>query len=241
MRFKKSQVLAALLVAGASSSAMPALAQDVPDSAPDRALGNHQKHVRFDLGVRSQFIKSAGFDPFSKRDALTQVTTSASWAFLTAQDLSVAALVGFDLGGTSANARSDRASLDVMRFTLAPEARYHVLRILAVTVKVGPTLTRQAAELSDGLDTSLSQVSWRFGVDATAGAAVELWGYASGRSHKPRLWLTAEGGYGWSSPMKLNLKPDDPSRAPERLAAPALGDLSLSGPIVRVAAALSFW
>jgi hypothetical protein len=160
---------------------------------------------------------------------------------LTAQDLSLAAVVGFDLGGTSANARSDRASLDVMRFTLAPEARYHVLRILALTAKVGPTLTRQAAELSDGLDTSLSQVSWRFGVDATAGAAVELWGYASGRSHKPRLWLTAEGGYGWSSPMKLNLKPDDPSRAPERLAGPALGDLSLSGPIVRVAAALSFW
>jgi hypothetical protein len=209
------------------------------DAASD--LGTHQRNVRLDLGLRTQFIKGAGYDPFSDNDVLHQFSTSASVAFWARDRLSFAGVVGFDYGVASARARSNEASLDVRRFVLAPEARYHVLRVLALTARVGPTLTREQTTLSGGLDTELSNTAWRFGFDATAGAAVELWGYANGASHKPRIWGTAEVGYGFTASNQLSLKPRDPSVAPQRSVPVELGELSLGGPLFRITAALSFW
>ena len=226
----------------AAVDAAAAGAQDAPSSPVDeQALGNHQKHVRLDIGARTQFVNSKGFDPFSKNDVLSQVTFAASYTVWTHDQLSLAGLVGFDIGNSSANLRSDQASLNVSRFTLAPEARYHLLRILVLTAKVGPTLTREGAEVSSGLGTAWLKTGWKFGFDATAGAAVELWGYRNGASRKPRLWLTGEGGYGWAAPMKLTFAPDDSGAAPQRLAPLDLGELSVAGPLFRITAALSFW
>lgn len=244
--FRKVRLLAPLMASAALSVTSAAFAQ-TPDadsdttSVDDGSLGNHQKNIRFDLGARTQFIKGAGFDPFSERDALTQVSLGASWAFWARDALSLAAVAGFDYGGTSAMARSDKAELDLARFALAPEARYHVLRVLAVTAKVGPTLTREAASLSGGLGSTLEKTSWKGGLDATAGVAVELWGYASGSKHRPRLWFAAEGGYGWTTAMKLKLAPESSGSVPQRLVAPALDDLSISGPLFRATVALSYW
>jgi hypothetical protein len=170
-----------------------------------------------------------------------QFSMSASAAFWAQDRLSVAAVVGFDYGASSASARSSEASIDARRFLLAPEARYHLLRVLVLTAKLGPTLTREEVTLSGGLDTELSQTAWRFGFDATAGAAVELWGYANGSSRKPRLWVTGEGGYGWTASNQLNLRPRETGQAPQRLNPVELGDLSLGGPLFRITAALSFW
>jgi hypothetical protein len=248
-----SAVSCVAVLLSAASPAAAADALDINASASDRAgrapaseaesqaLGNHQKNWRVDIGGRTQFVDSKGLDPFSKNDVIGQLTLAASYTVWTHDALSLAALVGFDYGGASANLRSDATSLDLRRFTLAPEARYHLLRLLVLTAKVGPTLTREAAEVSGGLGTSWSKTAWKFGFDATAGAAVELWGYQSGASRKPRAWLTAEGGYGWTAPMNLNFAADDSGAAPQRLAALDLGELSVAGPLFRVTAALSFW
>jgi hypothetical protein len=206
----------------------------------DGSLGNHQKNIRLDLGVRTQYIKSAGFDPFSERDVLPQLALGASFAFWTRDKLSVAAAAGFDYGATSAQLRSDDATLRVLRLSLAPEARYHLFRILALTAKVGPTLARESADVAGALPTRF-KTGWKFGFDATAGAAVELWGYANPASKKPRLWLMGEGGYGWTAPMSLVFEPEDAGSLPQRLTPLDLGDLSLSGPLFRITAGLSFW
>lgn len=232
----------ALALATACSLAFssPALAQDTGE--PDGAgLGTHQKNIRVDLGLRTQFVSSAGLDPFAEDDVLPQLAVAASWGFYTNEQLSVAAMVGFDYGAYSARARNNETSLDVRRFTLGPEARYHLLRILALTARVAPTLTRQSAEIATGIDSDLHKVAWKVGFDATAGAAVELYGYRSGASRKPRLWAIAEGGYGWTAPTELVFKPIEESAAPQRLTPLELEDLSLSGPLFRVTLALSFW
>jgi len=243
-------------VAALLSAASPAAAADSLDltassnaragapparEAEQQALGNHQKNLRVDVGGRTQFVDSKGLDPFSKNDVIGQLSLAASYVAWTHDELSLAALVGFDYGGSSANLRSDATSLNLSRFTLAPELRYHVLRLLVLTAKVGPTLTREAAEVSGGLRTPWLKTGWKFGFDATAGAAVEVWGYRSGASRKPRAWLTAEGGYGWTAPMKLDFAADDASAVPQRLAALDLGELSVAGPLFRITAALSFW
>jgi hypothetical protein len=165
----------------------------------------------------------------------------ASYAFWSRDKLSVAGVFGFDYSAWSAPARSADASLDLRRFTLGPEARYHLLRILVVTAKLAPTLTRERAELSTGVGSDLTDTAWKFGFDATAGVAVELFGYRSGKSHVPRLWLTGEGGYGWTASNDLVLRPDDASEAPQRFQPLDLEDLSLSGPLFKISAALSFW
>ena len=229
---------AALLLGAAHAQAQDAGAAPPADQ---RALGNHQRNVRLEIGARTQFIKSAGFDPFSTNDVLPQLSLGASVTVWRQDKLSLAGVAGFDYGSTSANLRSDRASLDVRRFVLAPEARYHLLRILALTAKVGPTLTREAAEVSGALGSTLLKTGWKFGFDATAGAAVELWGYESGVSPKPRLWLTGEGGYGWAAPLKLTFAPETAGAVPQRLTPLDLGELSLAGPLFRLTAGLSFW
>lgn len=231
--------LAALLntsvvFAQTSDETTPSLNED------SNALGNHQRHVRVDIGVRTQFVRSAGLDPFASNDVMPQLTLAASYYFWAHDRLSLGAGVAFDYGARSDNARSGDATLDTRRFLLAPELRYHVLRVLAVTAKVGPTLTRQEATYS-GLEAELSKTAWKAGFDATAGAAFEVYGYASGSSNKPRLWLTAEGGYGWTASNRLRLEPDESAPAPQRLTPLDLGSLSLSGPLFRVTAALSFW
>jgi hypothetical protein len=124
---------------------------------------------------------------------------------------------------------------------LGPEARYHVFRVLAVTAKVAPTLTRQAAVLTTGVGSDLKNVAWKAGFDATAGVAVEVFGFHSGQSRLPRLWLTGEGGYGWTASNDLVLQPEDAGDAPHRFQPVDLEDLSLSGPLFRVAAGVSFW
>jgi hypothetical protein len=150
-------------------------------------------------------------------------------------------VVGFDYSGWSAQARSADASLNLHRFTLGPEARYHVLRVLAVTAKLAPTLTRQAAVLTTGVGSDLKDVAWKAGFDATAGVAVEVFGFHSGKSRLPRLWLSGEGGYGWTASNDLVLRPEDADDAPQRFQPVDLEDLSLSGPLFRITAGLSFW
>jgi hypothetical protein len=237
-------LLAAALGAVLSASTLPAAAQDAgtePSEAEKAALGTHQRNLRVSLGMRTQLLKGSGYDPFSTNDALNQVSLGASWAFWAQDQLSIAANLGYDYGGSSAVARSDQAELQLHRFKLAPELRYHVLRVLAVTASVGPTLSYQRASLSGALQSDLVRTQWKPGFEATAGVAAELWGYKSGASHRPRLWIIGEGGYGWTAPMALGLKPESPSMVPERINPLSLDDLSVSGPLMRISAALSFW
>jgi hypothetical protein len=234
-------VFAAALLAAAlpllfSSSAA---AQDRAEEDPN-ALGAHQKNFRIEAGTRVQFVSNQGLDPFAESDVLPQLALGASWGFFASDALSIAAVAGFDYGTSTSHARSNATSLDLRRFALGPEARYHLLRVLALTAKVAPTLTREAAEVSTGIDTDLQSVAWKFGVDATAGAALELYGYHSGTSRKPRLWVTAEGGYGWTAAHDMVFEPIEASFAPQRLTPLELDDLSVSGPLFRITVALSF-
>jgi hypothetical protein len=222
--------------------ASSAHAQDRVAAAGDaQALGSHQRHLRLDLGVRTQFVSDAGLDPFSENDVVPQLSLGASYAFWARDKLSLAGAFGFDYATWSESARSNEASLDLQRFALGPEARYHLLRILVVSAKVAPTLTRQSTSLSTGLATDLTKAAWKGGVDATAGVAVEVFGYRSGLSRSPRLWVTGEGGYGWTASNRLLLRPDEADDAPQRPRPVDLGDLSLSGPLFKISAALSFW
>jgi hypothetical protein len=233
--------MGAVSLAALTLAAPAHAADEVESDAQADSLGTHQRHLRFDIGARTQYVSSAGLDPFKTNDAIPQLSLGASYAFWARDQLSIAAVTGFDYSDWSARARSSDASLDLKRFTLGAEARYHLLRILVLTGKLAPTLTRESAVLSSGIGSDLKTTAWKGGFDVMGGAAVELLGYRSGASRKPRLWLTAEGGYGWTASNSMELEPDVPKQAPQRTQPLDLEDLSLSGPLFKISAALSFW
>jgi hypothetical protein len=242
-RFQGSPAAAAALALSTLLAASTATAETDRPSAPagGDALGSHQRHVRLEAGVRTQYVSSRALDPFSTNDAITHVSLGPALTLWASDELSLAASLLWDYGSKGDTARNSETSLALHRFALGPEVRYHVLRIAAVTLRAAPTLLHVQAELADGAAGPLTQDAFRFGFDATAGAAVELYGYASGASRKPRIWLVAEGGYGFSAPLDLVLQPDSAETAPIRLVPVDLGELAISGPLFRVAAAVSFW
>jgi hypothetical protein len=71
-----------------------------------------------------------------------------------------------------------------------------------------------------------------FSADASAGAAVEVFGPKAGMVNRARCWLSLGGGYGFGSETDLSLAPEEGSNAPERTASISLEPLSLSGPFV---------
>jgi hypothetical protein len=161
---------------------------------------------------------------------------------LFAHDRFSLAAVGFwDYGTHSGEARGGQTSLVVHRLSVGPEVRYHLVKPLYVFVHALPAFAHSEASLDDGVAAAtLSAEHWSYGLDGAAGAAVEVYGKPSGESWRPRLWLIAEGGYGYLGSTRLSLKAKADSGAPERTAPVDLGSLSLAGPYLRISAAVSF-
>jgi hypothetical protein len=203
-------------------------------------LGSHQPHVEVFLGVRVSKVSDAGYDPFASSDELAQVSLGLGGTLFARGRLSLAAVGFWDYGTHSADARGASTSLALHRLSIGPELRYHLITPLYVFVHALPAFAHSEASLDDGVAaTTRSAQHWSYGLDGAAGAALELYGKASGESRRPRLWLVAEGGYGYLGSTRLLLKAKADSGAPERTAPVDLGSLSLAGPYLRVSAALS--
>jgi hypothetical protein len=193
------------------------------------------------MGVRAGFISDAGFDPFSDEDALLQFSLGFGRTLLSADALSVAAMAAWDYGSSADEARGADTELKVHRFVIGPEIRYHVAPWLYVFGRPLPAAIHTRASLdAPVIDANLHSREWSFGLDATAGAAIQLWGKRSGASTKPRVWAQVEGGYGWATAVDLKFRADDAGAAPQRVEDVDLGTLAIRGPMFRIAIALTF-
>jgi hypothetical protein len=185
-------------------------------------LGSHQPLLEASLGARVSKVADAGYDPFADSDELAQVSLG--------------------VGGThSGEARGAQTSLAVHRLSIGPELRYHLIPQLYVFAHALPAFAHSQASLDDGVAAATRGAEhWSYGLDGALGAAVEVYGKRSGESWRPRLWVIAEGGYGYLGSTRLLLKAKTDSSAPERTAPVDLGSLSLAGPYLRISAAVSF-
>lgn len=211
-----------------------------PEPRDDGLMGTHQTHFMGLLGVRTAYIGGPGFDAFADDDALVQSTVGFGRTLHARGDLSLFAVGLWDFGARESSVREQETTLSVHRVALGPEGRLHAARRLYAFARALPAVLNVQAVMTDGTTgASLEVHEWIFGVDATAGVALEVLGEARGASRQPRLWLAAEGGYGWSVPLDLELTPES-GNAPARLEPLDLGELSLQGGFFRVSAALSF-
>jgi len=212
----------------------------VAASASAEPLAAHQAHVQASLGVRVSKVSDAGYDPFSDSDDLVQVSLGLGGTLLRHGRLSLAAVGFWDYGQKSSTARGSDTSLGVHRLTVGPELRYHVLPPLYFFVHALPAFAHSSASIED----AVAQVPryarhWSYGVEGAAGAAYEVYAARNADSLRPRLWLVAEGGYGYLGSTPLEMSADD-GQGPQRPAPVDLGSLSLAGPYLRVSAAVGF-
>lgn len=212
----------------------------VASSASAESLAPHQAHAQASLGVRVSQVPDEGYDAFSDSDALVQVSLGLGATLWRHGRLSLWGVGFWDYGQKSSTARGSDTSLGVHRLTIGPELRYHVLPPLYFFVHALPAFAHSSASIEDSVAQATRYARhWSYGVDGAAGAAYEVYGARNAESIQPRLWLVAEGGYGYLGSTPLEMSPDG-GQGPQRPAPVDLGSLSLSGPYLRVSAAVGF-
>ena len=191
------------------------------------------------VGLRSTFIRSAGFDPFSDRDVLHQISLAAEHVFVRSGAFGFAAGIGADFGGSDAVARGAPAALSIWRLSALAEGRVQPWQRVYGFVRVAPGMLRMQANLADASSPNARRLEDTFDLlsaDASAGAAVSL----SGPANPVAAWLTAEGGYGWAGSHHLLLAPPAAPRDQPKLAPVDLGTIDPRGAFLRLAVAITY-
>jgi hypothetical protein len=191
------------------------------------------------VGVRTVFIKSPAFDPFSNNDAFAQFSLSGSRVLARAHRVALAAGLVLDVGNTDSSARGEPSQLSLTRVAALIEGRYQPWSRLYGFVRVAPGWLHGSASLDDASSpngASLTTSFDAFSVDTSAGAAFRL---GSLGASKLSAWLIADGGYAWVQSKPLVLAPnlgDNQNKAGTL----DLGSLAPSGGFFRVALALAY-
>ena len=213
--------------------------------APRPALG-----LTVSLGFRSDLVRSAALDPFSRRDGIGQSALSVARRF-GGSELS-GLLLGFEWnhGKTTATARGADSSLELDRLTMVIEGRLPIRAKLAGFARFAPGLLRENAHLADasvpgdaytGISSGgLDGKAWVPAADISGGLALRLGEMYRYGTPLFGFWLTAEGGYAYAGAHDLVLTPSvatQPGRTDEAL---NLGALAFRGPFLRFRFAVSF-
>jgi hypothetical protein len=191
------------------------------------------------IGVRSTFIRSAGLDPFSSTDLMSQVSLAVEHVVARSDAFAFAAGVSGDFGGSDSVARGSPTDLKLWRFTAVAEGRYELWQRTYGFVRFAPGMLRASAEVDDASSPNGQRLQDSFDVlaiDTSAGAALRL----SGPANPVAAWVTAEAGYGWAGSHHLLLTPAAASRDQTKLAPLDLGTIDPRGAFLRFAVAITY-
>jgi hypothetical protein len=223
------------IVAGALSAPARAGAQVIAQELASPTNETWQAAI----GVRSTFIRSAGFDPFSSNDLMSQVSLAFEHVVVRRDAFGFAAGVTGDFGGSDSIARNSPSNFKLWRFTAVAEGRYQPLPRAYGFVRFAPGLLRASAEVDDASSPNGQRLEDSFdvlAVDTSAGAAVRL----SGPANPVAAWITAEGGYGWAGSHHLLLEPAAAARDQTKLAPLDLGTIDPRGVFLSFAVAITY-
>ncbi len=199
-------------------------------------------YLRFGLGFRIGYIGNSAFDAFADDDVLAQMSLDASYAFYTKGKLAIAAGLGWDVGSRTSGARGLTTKLTMHRLTVPVEARWYFAPWFDVFAKVAPGAGALHARIEDPSSPStLEQTPWVFATDVSAGASFRLVGNSDHAKRAPRLWITHEIGYGFTTEHALRPSPNrDEADVLGADESTKLGSLAVNGVFWRTGLALSF-
>jgi hypothetical protein len=231
--------IAASLPARAELSAVTVAAK--ADTAAPITRASRAPEINLAFGVRSMIIPSAGLDPFSSNNALTQVSLAAGPTLWRSGAVSFAALVQWDFGRLADRARGAASELAIHRLGVGLESRLQLARRLALFAKIAPAAVHASASIADaGADQPLVSRSWSWALDTTAGAALMFASTGPRAAPTSRWWFTGELGYGFAGESAMLFKPEADAEDPRTYGAITLPALRPAGALLRFAAAVSF-
>jgi hypothetical protein len=225
-----------------SVGAPPELVPDAPAHAEPPPTGPVTQHLQLSLNFDTVIHKDPSFDVFAPEDSTMLAGVSASYAFWLTDVLSVAPEIGYagdalrreDLLGGSLRT----AEVTSYGAYAGASARYELWGVFAPHVRIAAGAARTHFTLHFDTDGTFENAEWLPFVTLGAGASVttpdRFFQTQSGKFSSFALGLTVEGGYWASSPLTVGLERED-ARARLPLEQPSLGDLSRSGPYVRIA------
>jgi hypothetical protein len=218
----------------------PAVAQaevprDVVEAAPGEPRFDHRDFMgQLSLGYRGSFVTSSGYNPFSTNDYLPQFSLAATHTLAAANYFSFAAGLAWDNASTGALSRSDQTSLTLNRLTVPLEGRLHFGSFGYAFARVAPGVAAITTKVVDAsAPGDLTKDRWVFATDVSGGYAVLIAPRDAWR-RIPRLWLEADGGYGWVVSERLDLTPGGGASGVD------LGSLALSAAFFRVSLAVTY-
>jgi len=184
---------------------------------------------------------SAGFDPYAESNFLGQLSISAGLTFLKLGKVSFLSHAEWDVGSARSTARGDQTGLTVHRLALALETRYQVAHRLGLFLKVAPGAYHLRGTIEDpGFSRPLVSRSWTYSLDATGGAAVMFADIGSRANPDARFWFTGELGFAFSGTSAMRFAPAEDADDPRHYGSLELPAFRPSGPIGRLAFAVSF-
>jgi hypothetical protein len=228
-----------LLFAGLSTLwAADGRAADGDAPAPSARPAPYEVVGRFEIGYRGSFVTDAGYNPFSTRDYLPQLSIGVTRTLAGRGPWSFAAGVAWDNASTGATSLGDTTSLTLNRLTVLLEGRARFGRWGYAFVRGAPGIALENLEVDDPSvpNNALTKSRWLFAADLSGGYAFPLWTRAGTSSHLlSQLWVQADGGYGIVADDRLDLTPSGQGRAD----GVDLGVLALRGALFRVSLAAS--
>jgi hypothetical protein len=191
-------------------------------------------------GVRTMYIKSAGFDPFSTNDGFVQFSLSGLGVVARKDRLSLAVGVGLDVGSSSATARSEPSSISLTHPSALAEGRYQPWSRFYLFARVAPGFVHGKATINDASSPSGSGLTTdfdAFSLDTSGGGAFCLGAVGTARVG---VWLMADGGYSWVASQDLILAPTLSNPDQNKAGTLDLGTLAPRGGFFRISMALSY-
>ena len=234
---RRTALLVGLALSLFGALAATARAQMIEASAPP-ALRPPRWEVS--AGVRTMYIKSAGYDPFSTNDGFVQFSLSGLGVIARRERLSFAVGLGLDVGGSSATARNAPSSLTLTHLSALAEGRYQPWSRLYLFARVAPGMVHGTATIDDASSPASSGLTTdfdAFSLDASGGAAFCLGAIGMARVG---VWLLADGGYGWVAAQDLVLAPSLSAADQSKAGTLDLGTIAPRGGFFRISLALSY-
>lgn len=194
-------------------------------------------------GLRTSYVTSGGFDPYSSNDALVQWSLEAQYPLVSRGKFALGVGFGYSGGASHDTIRGDKTGLGVHQLSVPIEGRYHLGSWAYVFGRVAPGTTAAVASIQEASSPNeFSSTKWLFSADLSAGTAILLGPRWNGDDKRtPRFWAVPEFGYSFATKATFDNRPDRDSKdalgTDERT---ALTPLNLSAFFWRISVAATF-
>jgi len=195
----------------------------------------------FEASARTLRFANTGYEAFTAGASLPMATFAAYYGLLTQGPISVHVGGQWSIGGVDGTARQQPTSLTVHHFGLGLLGRYRVNHWLYPAVRLVPLAQYTSASISpEGSPSRFDSKGFAFGGDATAGVHFVPFTIGDVDWPKARIWIYLEGGVSFVTKREMKFAAHQADDDPRRLEDIQLRDLSTTGYLSRIGAAVSF-